>query len=440
MNEFLIPMLIIGLLILINGLFVAAEFAIVVAPYSRIARWAAEGKAGAARVLPWLKEPAKRNRYIGTAQVGITIASLGLGMYGEETITHWLTYPLEHYLNLDAGAAHSIALIGGVAILTYLHVVFGEMIAKSIAIQSSDTSLLKLSGFMAITQRLFTPFVISLNAMADAITRAVGIPPADTQDRLLSAEELEYIVEESASKGLLDSTERVYVENIFDLHERLTGQVMTPRNRLVGISVTTSSEELLNIVCQEPHSRYPVFEDDLDHVVGVLHVKSLARQLVNNPRPFTVSDLMRQPLFVPEGVKVGDVLRMMRQKHEHLAIVVDEFGGIAGLLTMEDIIEEVVGEIQDEYDTEMPPIRKINDQVIDVRGDLLLDELNQHYALDLDAEQADTIGGLIMESLARMPRAGDDLALGNIRIQVLEIDGFAVKKARIQLPNSPASD
>jgi putative hemolysin len=169
--------------------------------------------------------------------------------------------------------------------------------------------------------------------------------------------------------------------------------------------------------------------------VGVLHVKSLARRLVNNPRPFSVSDLMRQPLFVPEGVKVGDVLRTMRQEREHLAIVVDEFGGIAGLLTMEDIIEEVVGEIQDEYDAEMPPIRKISEQIIDVRGDLLLNELNQHYALDLSAEQADTIGGLIMESLGRLPRAGDDLALGDIRILVVEIDGFAVKKARIQLPD-----
>ncbi len=336
---------------------------------------------------------------------------------------------------LDAGAAHTIALIGGVGILTYLHVVFGEMIPKSIAIQSSDTSLLKLSGFMAIAQKIFTPFVVSLNAVADAITRAAGVPPADTHDRLLSAEELEYIVEESASKGLLDSTERIYVENIFDLHERTAGQVMTPRNRLVGIPVTALPEEVLNTVCEESHSRYPVFEDDLDHVVGVLHVKSLARRLVNNPQSFTVSDLMREPIFVPEGVKVGDVLRTLRQQHEHLAIVVDEFGGIAGLLTMEDIIEEVVGEIQDEHDAEMLPIRKISESVIEVRGDLLIDELNQHYALDLYAEQSDTIGGLIMDNLGRLPQMQDELTLGATRIQVMEVDGFAVKKARIHLPS-----
>jgi len=435
MSEFLIPIFIIGFLILVNGIFVAAEFAIVVAPYSRIARWAEEGKSSAARVLPWLKDPVKRNRYIGTAQIGITIASLGLGMYGEETITHWLTYPLEHYLNLDEGTAHTIALIGGVGVLTYLHVVFGEMIPKSIAIQSSDTSLLQLSGLMAIAQKIFTPFVVSLNALADAITRAVGIPAAGSHDHLLSAEELEYIVEESASKGLLDTTERIYVENIFDLQERSAGQVMTPRNRLIGIPVTASPEEVLGTVCEEPHSRYPIFEDDLDHVVGVLHVKSLARRLVNNHQPFALSDLMREPVFVPEGVKVGDVLRTLRQKHEHLAVVVDEFGGIAGLLTLEDIIEEVVGEIQDEHDTEMPPIRRISESVIEVRGDLLLDELNQHYALDLYAEQADTVGGLIMDSLGRLPQVGDEVTLGETNIHVLEVDGFAVKKARIQLPS-----
>jgi len=434
MSEFFIPILTIVFLIFVNGVFVAAEFAIVVAPYSRIARWAEEGKSSAARVLPWLKDPAKRNRYIGTAQVGITIASLGLGMYGEETITHWLAYPLEHYLDLDVRTAQTFALIGGVGILTYLHVVFGEMIPKSIAIQSSDSSLLQLSSFMAVMQKIFSPFVVSFNAMADGITRAAGIPPADTHDQLFSAEELEYIVEESASKGLLDPIERIYVENIFDLHERTAGQVMTPRNRVAGISVTTPLDDVLKIVCKEPYSRYPIFEDDLDHVVGVLHVKSLARRLLDASQP-TLSDLVRKPFFVPEGVKVGDVFRTLRQNREHLAIVVDEFGGIAGLVTIEDIIEEVVGEIQDEYDAEMTPIREISDTVIEVRGDLLLDEINQHYALGLHDEQADTIGGLIMDSLGRLPQAQDELILDRIRIQVLEMDGLAVKKVRIQFPS-----
>lgn len=433
MNEFLIPILIIVFLIFVNGVFVAAEFAIVVAPYSRIARWATEGKSSAARVLPWLKDPAKRNRYIGTAQIGITIASLGLGMYGERTITHWLAYPLEHYLDLDVHTAHTFALIGGVGILTYLHVVFGEMIAKSIAIQSSDTSLLRLSGFMAVTQKIFSPFVVSLNAVADGIIRAVGIPPADTQDQLFSAEELQYIVEESTSKGLLDPIERVYVENIFDFDDRTAGQVMTPRNHIVGISVTTPLDDVLKTVCKEPHSRYPIFEDDLDHVVGVLHVKSLARRLVDGSQ-LSLSDLMRKPVFVPEGIKVGDVLRTLRQYRVHLAMVVDEFGGIAGLVTIEDIIEEVVGEIQDEYDTEILPIREISDTVIEVRGDLLLDEINQHYALDLHDKQADTIGGLIMDSLGRLPHAQDELTLGEVHIQVLEMDGLAVKRVRIQFP------
>lgn len=435
MSEFVLPILIIAILIGINGIFVAAEFAIVVAPYSRIARWAEEGKVGAARILPWLKNPLKRNRYIGTAQIGITLASLGLGMYGERTFVHWLESPLEHYFDLDAGPAHTIALIGGVSILTYLHVVFGEMIAKSIAIQSADTSLLRLSGFMTVAQKAFNPFVVLLNKVADAITRIIGIPSGGVHDQLFSAEELEFIVEESALRGLLNATERVYVGNIFDLNERTAGQVMTPRNRVAGISFSATLEEGLKTVCNQPFSRFPVFGDDREGVVGVLHIKSLARRVANEPQPFSVSDLMRDPVLVPEGAKVSAVLRTLRQRHEHLAVVIDEFGGFAGLVTLEDIIEEVVGEIQDEFDIEIAPIRRISDSVIEVRGDLLIAELNQHFGLEFGEEQSDTIGGLIMDRLGRVPQEQDELTVGDLYIRVMAMDGHAVGQARIKLPS-----
>ncbi|NOX61264.1 MAG: HlyC/CorC family transporter [Chloroflexi bacterium] len=433
-SDYLLPIAIIALLIVINGLFVAAEFAVVAAPYSRIAQLAAEGSAAAARVLPWLKDPEKRNRYIGAAQVGITIASLGLGMYGEETVVAWLLPPLEHYLGLSEAALHTVAVIIGVGILTYLHVVVGEMIPKSLAIQSAEATLLGLARFMAVVQKLFSPLILSLNAAANLITRLMGIPPAGEKDRLFSSEELEYIVEEAVLEGLLDPSERIYVENIFDLSERTVGQVMTPRNRIVGIEHTARPEEVIAFICANRYSRYPVYEEDLDHVLGVVHVKSVARELANGGREFDITALMKEPLIAPEMTRVSEMLRLFRQKKEYLAIVIDEYGGVAGLVTMEDLMEEVVGEIQDEYDQETPPIREIDDHLLEVRGDVLLDELNQHYDLRLYSRDADTVGGLVMALLGRVPQVGDEVELQGVRLSVQSVDGMAVGAVRVHLP------
>ncbi|MCO6451153.1 MAG: HlyC/CorC family transporter [Caldilineales bacterium] len=436
MSEYLLPIAVILILIALNGLFVAAEFAIVVAPLSRVANLAAGGMAAAKRVLPWLQDPRKRNRYIGTAQVGITIASLGLGMYGEASVIDWLLHPLEETFHLDEASAHTIAFIIGVGILTYLHVVLGEMVPKSIAIQAGDASLLWLSGFMSVIQKVFAPVVAGLNAVADFITRLMGIPPATGDERLFSAEELEFIVEESATGGLLDASEQVYVENIFDLQERTVAQLMTPRRKMIGIPATANLTEVKAVLCAERHSRYPVYEESLDNIVGVVHVKAVARQAIveDGEGDFDLRQIMRPPLFIPETLKVSDMLRSLPKRRDHLAIVIDEYGGIAGLVTIEDLLEEVVGEIQDEYDEETPPMRELEPGLIEVRGDVILDELNQHYDLDLESREADTVGGLIMAGLGRLPRAGDEVLVQDVRLVVKTTEGMAVQSVWMYLP------
>ena len=433
MTEYFLPIAIIAFLILLNGLFVAAEFAIIATPYTRITRLAKGGSQLAKKILPWLKDPAERNRYIATAQVGITIASLGLGMYGEHTIAKWLLGPLESLGRLSEATVHLIALILAVGILTYLHVVVGEMVPKSIAIQYPERSIMRLANSMAFMEKLFSPLVRFLNAVGDGITALMGVPPADAHDRLHSPEELEYIVEESASGGMLDDSEKLYLENIFDLGERTVVQVMTPRNRIHGFAITDAIEDVLDSVCQSKFSRYPIYDDRMDQIVGVLHVKTLARHVAQDDELPDLAGLLQPALFAPETLPLSDMLRQFRKEQASLALIVDEYGGTAGLITIEDIIEEVVGEILDEYDQEMPPMIEIEPGVIRARGDLLLDELDQHYDLDLGREEVDTVGGLVMGELGRVPAEGEDLLVNGVRIKVEKMDGVALQSVLIYL-------
>ncbi|MCP4167079.1 MAG: HlyC/CorC family transporter [Chloroflexi bacterium] len=436
MTEYLVPLFVIAVLIAINGLFVAAEFAIVSVPYTRIARRAEEGARWAGVVLAVLKDADKRNNYIAAAQIGITIASLGLGMYGEATLAAWLLGPLEHFGGFSEALAHTIAFVIAVGALTYFHVVLGEMIPKSLAIQSAESMVLKLAGPMSAIEKVFRPLIIVLNGMGNAITRLLGVPPLEAHERLYSAEELEFIVEESTVGGLLAPDEQLYFENIFDFSERTVSQVMTPRNRMVGIPVDADLDDVISIVTSNPYTRYPVYDNTMDVIVGKLHVKNLARQQVNPTNDFNLETLIRPALFVPESSGLQQILDLSRTRGQHMIFVVDEFGGTAGLVTIEDLVEEVVGEINELEDGETPPMLEIRPGVIQVRGDLILDELNQHYDLDLRLRDVETVGGMIMALLGHIPRAGEEVETAGVRFQVLAIDGLAVDTALLILPDT----
>lgn len=436
--EVFVPLAIISVLILLNGLFVAAEFSLIAAPPTRIAQKADAGSTDARRVLSILRNPTAQNRYLATAQIGITVVSLGLGMYGEHAIAEWLLDPLEHYTSLAAPLAHTIATVVSVAILTYLHVVLGEMVAKSLALSHAETMSLSVSLPMWVLERLLSPVIFILNGLGNLVTRLLGVPPAESHARLLSPQELEYIVDESYAGGLIESAEQLFIENIFDLKERTVGQVMTPRTRIVGIAVDEDEETVLNLVCETRHSRYPIYERSLDQIIGLLHVKDLARYRL---KPDTLFDLhafarLRPVPYVPDTVTLDAMLVRFRQERISLAIVVDEFGGTAGLLTLEDLVEEVVGEIQDEFDEETAPFEQVDAHTLRVQGSLLLDELNQHFDLDLNHPEVNTVGGLIMTELGRIPEAGDEVDVEGIRFSVEEVEGMAVQTAQMRLPDS----
>lgn len=435
MSEYLVPATIIGVLILLNGLFVAAEFAIVAVPRTRMTQAAASGSRAARLVLDVLGSPRQQTLYLSTAQLGITVASLGLGMYGEHVVADWLVHPLERFGGLAEPLAHTLATILAIGILTYLHVVLGEMVPKSLAIQYAEGTAVRVAGPMRVIQKITSPVVVLLNGIGNAIVRLMGIPPVGSQARLFSADELEYLVEESTEGGLIEPSEKLFIENIFDLRQRSVSHVMTPRRHIQGIPGTASEQEVLAAVCEGRHSRYPVYEEDLDDIVGVLHAKTLARQQARQDgEAFELRPLLRSLLFVPESLPLDQMLTRFRRERNQMAIVVDEYGGTAGLVTLEDVIEEVVGEILDEFDQELPPVEEVAPGVIRARGDLLVEELNQLYDLSLEHPEVDTVGGLVMSHLGRVAQSGDTVEIDGVGFEVETVAGLAIQTVMVQLP------
>jgi CBS domain containing-hemolysin-like protein len=441
MSASLIPISIISILILLNGIFVAAEFAIVAAPRTRMAQLAEEGNDAAQIILKTLLEPALQNRYIATAQVGITIVSLGLGMYGEHFAAEQILHFIERYWDFAEPAAeslaHTISTILAVGFLTYLHVVLGEMIPKTLALQSPEPTVLRLARPMSIMEIVFLPFVSVLNTLGNLIVRALGITPPGKGERLFTPEELEFIVEESSERGMLEPAEQLFIENIFDLEERTVEQVMTPRTQIVGISVHTSHATILRQICETRKSRYPIYEGNLDQITGVLHIKDLARYLSRaREDELDLKQLARPILFVPASMHLGQMLARFRKVSAQFAVVLDEYGGTAGIISLEDLVEEVVGEIQDEFDREIQPIEEISGDVLRVRGDVILDELDQLYDLELKSENAYTIGGLVMSLLGRIPSPKDKVIHQGVILEVESVERLAVQSVLLHMPST----
>ena len=440
--EFLLPVLIITALIFFNGLFVAVEFAVVASSRTRMAQLANEGSASAAKVMRILTDARGQTRFIIMAQLGITLSSLGLGMYGEHTIAEWILALLEQYgveMGLfNVATAHSAALVLAIGLMTYLHVVFGEVMPKSLALQAPEATALRVINPFWVIERTFSPVIYVLNAVARAITRACGVPERDEQDRMISPQELELIVEESFEEGLIAPSEQLYIENILDMRERTVGQVMTPRTRIVGISAVETEQEILRLVCASNHSRYPIYDGDLDQIRGFFHVKDLARHLQNGAEagPLDLRKMARNRpvIVVPETLSLDMMLVRFRAEKGALAVVIDEFGGTAGIVTFEDLLEEVVGEIQDEFDAERAPFEFVGDRRLRVDGSLLLHELNQHFDINYDEEEVDTVGGLIMAHLGRIPEVGDVVELNGVRYEVEQVAGRAVDSVLVELP------
>jgi CBS domain containing-hemolysin-like protein len=427
MTEILVPVAIILLLVLANGLFVAAEFAIVGAPRAAIDHQAAQGRRLAQRVARILEDPQRQDRYIATTQIGISVASLGLGMYGEHVLAEWIAAWLLQYDDNPWIAAHAMASVGAVSILTYLHIVIGEMVPKALALQSADRTVLYVSPAIEALELAIKPLVIVLNAIGNALLRLVGVRREVEAERYHTPEELQYIVRESQEGGMLRGESGQMLRELFEFGDLTAGEVMVPRVLLVGIPLGAEPDELRALVRAHPHTRYPVHSGDLDNIVGSLHIKQVLRLLVTN-RPVTSRDARPLP-YIPGPTPLDEVIAAMRRARAQMAVVMDQHGGTAGLVTMEDLFEEVVGEIE-EGRTSASVVREAPDR-IRVRGTVRLNEAGEALGCSLEHDKATTVSGLVLLLLRRPALVGDAVNWKGARFEVAAIAGRGVGEALV---------
>jgi CBS domain containing-hemolysin-like protein len=422
------------LLVLANGLFVAAEFAIVGAPRASIEHQAAQGGILAARVARILEDPRRQDRYIATTQIGISVASLGLGMYGESVLAERIAAELAPFEGRWI-AAHAVASVIAVSVLTYLHIVLGEMVPKAMALQKADRTALYVSPFIEALETALLPLVVTLNAAGNGLLSLIGVRRQDAGlERYHSSEELQYIIEESQQGGLLRGESGKILRDLFEFGDLTAGEAMVPRVLLTGVAVGTEPDELRAIVAAHPHTRYPVYVGDLDNIIGSLHIKDILRHLLAN-RPVTARDARPLP-YVPGPAYLDEVLAAMRRDQAQMAVVMDQHGGTAGVVTMEDLFEEVVGDIE-EGRGRSHIVRDGAGGLI-VRGTVRLDEAGEALGAVLEHPKVTTISGLVLVLLGRPARQGDVVVWKSVRIEVLAVAGRGVQEAAVTRATEPA--
>lgn len=433
-----LSILIIAVLILLNGLFVAAEFAIIGVSRSALEFQAAQGKRRAQLVLSVLQDPQKQDRYIATAQLGITFASLGLGMYGEHQLAQALVGPFTRW-GLDAWVpVPVVSSVLAVGFLTYLHIVLGEMIPKTLALQHAESTAIWISSPMRWAKRLLFPFVVLLNWLGILLLRLFGVR-RELAHTSPTPETLRYIIEESVSQGGLEAEAGQVLEELFEFGELTAGEVMTPRVQLVGLPRGASCAEIRALVQEERHGRYPVYEETLDKILGIVLIRDLLRHLISDT---PLSDASIRPVpFVPETARLDTVLNRMRKEKTHMVVVMDEYGGTAGILTIEDLFEEIVGEFSD-GPSPGQPIEQVGDRYR-ISGLLRLDQLGEHLGLSLEHPDVDTVTGLILSLLGRPPLVGDTVIYNGVLLEVLTLHGHGVEECWLSLvapPLTPEED
>lgn len=419
----LIPILIILVLIFLNGLFVAAEFAIVGVPRTKMEQLAAGGHVTARLVLRVLQDPRRQDRFIATAQLGITGASLGLGMYGEHVLAQWFAQAFESFGALSWLAAHGAASVLAVSLLTYFHIVLGEMVPKSLALLSAERTALWITPPILWIQILFYPLVIGLNAVGNGILRLMGVQREFSATHFHSPAELEYLVQESEAGGLLRAETGKVLRELFEFGELTAGEIMVPRVRVIGLPLDASAEEIAAVVRDSRNTLYPVYDGDLDHIVGVIHVKDILR-LALLGKTLKENGIRSVP-YVPETAELDTVLATMRQSRVQMVVVMDEHGGTAGIIALEDIFEEVVGDIEEGI-TGQPDIVHDDEGRLLVAGTVRLDEAGESLGVTLEHEEVDTVSGLVLMLLDRPPAVGDVVTYDRVRFEVVSVEGHGV--------------
>lgn len=415
-------------LIAMNGFFVAAEFCCVKMRPSRLETLIQEGNTRAKYAKKLIDE---LDEALSVTQLGITLASLGLGWVGEPFVAKLIS-PLIHTLGFSETVGHTISFALAFSLITSLHIILGELTPKSMAIAASEKILLNIAIPMIIFWKVMYPFVWLLNKTASFVSHHLGLTISEGEVAH-NPEEIRLLMKESRKQGLVDDTEVDFVDNVFDFTERNVREIMVPRPDMVCLYLNKTPEENLATILEEEMTRYPICDEDKDHIVGFLHIKDLTKLLIQGKRKPSLKKLARKVFFVPESMDVSVLLETMQKNRSQLAIVVDEYGGTAGMVTIEDIVEEIVGDIQDEFDEERPDAEKRDDNLYSIDAKMLLEELEDEFGIEIDEEDLDTVGGWLNDKLGGEPRVGQSAAFEGNTFYVEEVEGLRITRVLIRL-------
>jgi magnesium and cobalt exporter, CNNM family len=408
-------------LILLNGYFVAAEYGLVTARRTRMQELAQQGNRSARAVLRIVNDPP---RFIAAMQLGVTATSLGIGALGEHALAK----------ALDPLAAGAIAVAIAFLVITFFHVVIGELVPKGVALGYSERTALAVSspvrGFFVV----FKPLIWVLQRSSEAILRALGLQPPGGEMEVYSEAELKMLLSRSREEGQIEQQEQEMLYKVFDFADKEVSAVMVPRPEVVALSVEMPPEEALAAVIESPYTRYPVYRGSIDEIVGILHVRDLFSALNDRGLQAVKLDQVLRPVhIVPETKDLAALLAEFRRTNQHMAIVVDEYGELEGIVTLEDLLEEIVGEIEDEFDLPDESVERLPDGRMRIDGTFPIDDFNEQFNRSLPDEDFHTVGGFVFGTLGRAPEAGDEVEFDNCRFKVLEVEGSRIERLEVEL-------
>jgi putative hemolysin len=411
----------VAVLILLNAFFVAAEYGLVTARRTRIRELEEQGNRRARAVLQIVSNPP---HFIAAMQLGVTATSLGIGALGEQALAH----------ALDPILASLIAFTLAFLVITFLHVVIGELVPKGLALRHSETVALAVSAPVRGFFILLKPLIWILQRSSDVVLRALGIEPPGGEDEVLSEAELKMVLDRSTAHGEIEQQEQEMLYKVFDFADKEVSAVMVPRPEVVALSVELPPEEALAAMIESPYTRYPVYRESLDHVVGILHVRDLISALTDRGiAGVQVEELLRPAHIVPETKDLAALLSEFRRTNQHMAIVVDEYGDLEGIVTLEDLLEEIVGEIEDEFDLPNESVERLPDGRMRIDGTFPIDDFNEQFDRSLPIEDYHTVGGFVFGLLGRAPEPGDETEHDGTRFKVLEVEGSRIERLEVEL-------
>lgn len=429
MDSDVVKLLLALFLVLLNGFFVAAEFSIVKVRYSQIQLKAAEGNSMAKQAEHIIKH---LDEYLSATQLGITLASLALGWVGESAMHHVIEN-IFHYFNfsIDQATVTTVSLVLSFLLITVMHIVMGELIPKSIAIRKAEATTMVISVPLRVFYTVFKPFIWTMNQMSNGVLRLMKIHPA-SEHEIHSTEELQLLVKQSADSGEIEEENYEIIKNAFDFTDHSAKQIMVPRQNIASIDIEAPVEDIISKIMDSGYSRIPAYKGSIDNIIGIFYAKEIIREYIRRKGDIThetLTELMREAFFVVGSKKISDLLKVFQHKKQHLAVVIDEFGGTEGIITLEDILEELVGEIQDEEDDEDKIVDKIGENVFWVQATQNLDEINEHlpkiFPLSEDGEY-NTLAGFILHELEDIPEENQEFVVNDYKVKILKMQNKSV--------------